>query len=79
MINVPTKGRQKKETSSTVLIGIDGNAWSVMGKVRSELQKAGASKEFREEYSTQAMSGDYDHLLAVSVAFLSAEPIDEEE
>lgn len=70
MIEVPTEGRPTEETSSDDLLGIDGNAFSIMGTTRKLLQRAGATKEFRDSYFTQAMSGDYDHLLAVSIAYL---------
>jgi len=44
-----------------------------MGTVDRLLRQAGASKEFRDAYRAEAMSSDYDHLLAASVAYLEAE------
>jgi hypothetical protein len=70
MISVPTEGRPTTYTSSEDLIGIDGNAFSIMGTTKQILQRAGASKGFRDSYLKDAMSGDYDHLIAVSVAYL---------
>ncbi len=52
------------------LVGIDGNAYSIMGEVKSALTREGNSNEIVEDYLSQAMSGDYDHLLAVSLAFI---------
>ena len=49
------------------LIGGDGNAFSVMGKVKRALRRAGVSKEEQDLYIEQATSGDYDHLLAVTM------------
>ena len=70
MISVPTEGRPTKPTTSEDLIGVDGNAFSIMGNTSGLLQRAGATKEFRDAYRKDAMSGDYDHLIAVSVAYL---------
>lgn len=49
------------------LVGTDGNAFSVMGKVVSALRKGGVPKERIDQYMNDAMSGDYNHLLAVSM------------
>jgi hypothetical protein len=46
------------------LIGEDGNAFAVLGRVQKALRKAGVSKEERDEFLAEATSGDYDHLLA---------------
>jgi len=52
------------------LVGVDGNAFSVMGFVLNRLRRAGNGASVRERYQQQAMAGDYAHLLAVSLAFL---------
>lgn len=49
------------------LVGSDGNAFAVMGKVKKALQRAGVSKEEVEQYLEESMSGDYDHLLGVAM------------
>lgn len=49
------------------LSGNDGNAFAVMGTVKSALKKAGASKEEISQYLSESMSGDYDNLLRVSM------------
>ena len=45
------------------LIGHDGNAFAVLGRVQKAMRRAGVSKEERDEFLAEAMSGDYDHLL----------------
>ena len=45
------------------LVGEDGNAFAIMGRVSAALKKVGISGEEREAFRQQAMSGDYDHLL----------------
>lgn len=48
------------------LSGNDGNAFAVMGAVKSALKKSGASKKEIEQYLVDSMSGDYDNLLRVA-------------
>lgn len=49
------------------LVGIDGNAFSVMGYVQRAMRTAKFSQEERDQYLADAQSSDYDHLLSVSV------------
>lgn len=76
MITVPETGRPASPTSSSSLLGVDGNAFGIMGHTKTALKRAGADASFIAEYMTQAMSGDYDNLLAVSMAFLDSGPED---
>lgn len=55
------------------LIGHDGNAFSIMGRVKQALIRAGADKEYIDQYLSEATSGDYDHLLAVSMEYVDVE------
>ena len=52
------------------LVGEDGNAYAVMGTVSRALRKAGADKEYVNKYYSEAMSGDYDNLLRVSMEYV---------
>ena len=52
------------------LMGNDGNAFAVMGAVTSALRKVGRTNEEVHEYQSQAMSGDYNHLLAISMQWV---------
>lgn len=52
------------------LVGIDGNAFSVMGYVVSAMRECGFNKEEQNEYQKRAMSGDYDNLLCESVQMI---------
>lgn len=54
------------------LIGVDGNAFSVMGYVRTAMKREHCTKEEIDAYTKDAMSSDYYHLLAVSHATLEA-------
>jgi len=55
------------------LIGQDGNAFAVMGSVKRALKNAGADKEYIDKYISEATSGDYNHLLAVSMEYVNVE------
>lgn len=62
------------KTNVTVkLIGEDGNAFNIIGKVTKALRKAGYSPEFIADYHEEAMSGDYDNLLRVTMMYVNVE------
>ena len=48
------------------LVGVDGNAFSVMAYVVNAMREQGFSREEQKNYQNAAMSGSYDNLLAVS-------------
>lgn len=60
-MNIPYEKRPKLN-----LAGIDGNAYAIMGAVSKALKKAGLTQEAKQ-YMQEAMSGDYDNLLRVSM------------
>jgi len=51
------------------LVGEDGNAFAIMGRVKRALRKAGADKEYIDKYMEESMSGDYDHLLVTAMKY----------
>ena len=62
------KGPNKKPIVK--LIGTDGNAFYILGKVRKALQKEGADKEYLDFFLKEAQSGDYDHLLITCMEYV---------
>lgn len=56
----------------TVSRNIDGNAFSIMGAVAKALKKSGQADKVAE-YQEKAMSGDYNHLLRVSMEYVDFE------
>ena len=50
------------------LIGQDGNAFAVLGRVTAALKRAGVPKEEVDAFVSEATSGDYDHLLQTVMA-----------
>ena len=62
------------ETKPTVkLIGHDGNAFSIMGRVKNALMQAGADKEYVDKYLKESTVADYSYLLAVSMEYVNVE------
>lgn len=55
------------------LIGVDGNAFAVLGGVLRVLREAGWTKEEREAFQAEATSRDYNHLLATVMKHLDVE------
>ena len=61
-------------TKPTVkLTGQDGNAYSIMGRIKQALRRAGADNEYIDKYLKEATSGDYDNLLVVSMKYADVE------
>jgi hypothetical protein len=46
------------------LVGSDGNAFAVLGKVKEAMRKGKVPAEDISAFMKEAMSGDYDNLLA---------------
>jgi hypothetical protein len=55
----------------------DGNAFSILGKAQRAARQAGWTKEKLDAFRTDAMSGDYDHLL--QTVMKDFDELDEEE
>lgn len=51
------------------LIGQDGNAFAIMGAVTKALRRGG-HEDLIDAYRKEAMSGDYDNLLAVTMEYV---------
>jgi hypothetical protein len=72
MLIIPQQERQQmsKYNVEVQLSGNDGNAFAIMGAVKSALKKAGASNEELDQYVSDSMSGDYDNLLRVAMEWV---------
>ena len=55
------------------LVGEDGNAFAILGRVTRALKQAGISHEERDEYWDEATSGDYDHLLQTTMRWVNVQ------
>lgn len=61
------------KTDITVkLVGEDGNAFAIIGRV-SQALKRGGHADLAKEFQKEAMSGDYDHLLQTAMEYIEVE------
>ena len=52
------------------LVGKDGNAFAILGRVLRALTDAGVEKAERDAFYAEATSGDYNHLLATAMRWV---------
>jgi hypothetical protein len=52
------------------LIGKDGNAFSILGHVTKEMRRHGVGDADVKAFMSEAMSGDYNHLLATAMRWV---------
>lgn len=52
------------------LVGQDGNAFLILGKVQKALRRAGVSEEEVKQYYNEATAGDYNHLLRTTMEWV---------
>jgi Domain of unknown function (DUF4314) len=55
------------------LSGQDGNAFAILGRTTAALRAAGVPQEDIDAYVAEATSGDYDHLLHTTMAWVNGE------
>lgn len=55
------------------LVGEDGNAFAILGRVSKIMRKAGIPAAEQEQFTNEAMSGDYDHLLQTVMKWFEVE------
>ena len=55
------------------LVGTDGNAWALIGRVSQALRRGGQSKGFIDAFVKEATSGDYNHLLCTCMEVCEVE------
>ncbi len=53
------------------LVGEDGNAFNIMGKVSKALRNGGATDDEISQYMDESMEGDYDNLLRVATEWVN--------
>lgn len=55
------------------LVGEDGNAFAIMGRVQRALRRAGVSNDVIAEYRKEATESDYDHMLRTTMRWVDVE------
>lgn len=61
------------------LVGIDGNAFSIMASFKEQAKREGWTKEEINEVLDEAMSSDYNHLVYTISKYCDSSNIDEED
>jgi hypothetical protein len=60
------------------LVGEDGNAFAILGRVVRAMQKAGLSEQQRKEFLDEATASNYDHLLQTVMKYVTVEDDEDE-
>jgi len=63
----------KHENVSVKLVGEDGNAFSIIGRVSKALRREGVSDTIVKAFQQEAMTGDYDNLLQTVMKWVNVE------
>ena len=53
------------------LVGVDGNAYALMGYTRQAMEETGFSIQDIDKMLTEAMSSDYNHLIRVCSGYIT--------
>lgn len=53
------------------LVGRDGNAFAILGAVQAALKKGKVPPDAIKKFQTEAMSGDYNHLLSTCMKWVT--------
>ena len=65
--------KMEKQTNIPVkLVGLDGNAFSILGRCREALRR-GRRMDVWAEFHKEATSGDYDHLLCTVMDYFQVD------
>ena len=64
---------------SIELVGQDGNAFSILGRLQGVLRSGGVPKDEIAAVMAEAQSGDYNHLLVTVMNTVEVDPYDEDE
>ena len=62
----------KHSDVTVTLVGEDGNAFAILGKVSKALKRAGYGDEV-DQYMAEAMAGDYNELLATTMRWVDVQ------
>ena len=52
------------------LVGQDGNAFYIIGRVRQALRRGGVDEEVVEAFTEEATSGDYDNVIRTAMRWV---------
>ena len=55
------------------LVGENGNAFAILGRVRKAMRGAGVDEEETQQFFREATTGDYNQLLATVMAWVTVQ------
>jgi hypothetical protein len=58
---------------SVTLVGEDGNAFAILGRVQRAMRRGGVTQDIIDEYMAEATSGDYNHLLQTTMDYVEVD------
>jgi hypothetical protein len=61
------------------LVGEDGNAFAILGRVGKALRRGGVEKAEIDQFYAEAQAGDYDNLLRVVMQWVAVDEEGDEE
>lgn len=61
------------------LVGEDGNAFSILGRVTKAMRRGKCTEEQVKEFMSEATTGDYDHLLVTVMKYVDEDTRSAEE
>lgn len=61
------------------LVGLDGNAFNLLGQFQRAARKQGWSQQAIDEVIAQATSSNYDHLLQILIEYTDPDTSNEEQ
>lgn len=67
------------KTINMSLVGMDGNAYSIMGNFSKQAKREGWTKEEIDKVLTECQSGDYDHLIITMLEYTNVDEFELEE
>ena len=60
------------------LVGEDGNAFAILGRVLQAMRRGGVEQKERDTFYAEATAGDYENLLQAVVAWVTVDGEDDE-
>ena len=58
------------------LVGEDGNAFAILGRVQRALKQHGVGADEVKAFQTEAMNGDYNHLLRTCMTWVDTDSLE---
>jgi len=61
------------------LVGEDGNALAIVGRVKKAMRRAGLSQAQQSEYANEALAEDYGDVLRTTMSYVTCDPEEDDD